>query len=302
MQTVIMLNTTTTNKFGIEIETVGLSLHALVAAIHPVVGGTLDSRTASVTMADGRVWRAVPDGSLSGNRNGEIVSPILSYVDLEMLQNVVRAVRKAGAQVDSSCGIHVHVDGSRFDARGLLNLVNLVHKNERLIERALGVAAHRLSRYTQPLGADFIARLDGRRPRSLTDLQDAWYGRAHAAPHRYDMTRYHGLNLNSMFYRGTVEFRYFNGTLHAGEIKSYVQLCLAMVARAQGARATSRSRRQVETQNEKWAFRVFMKTMGMIGPEFETARLHLTKHLTGNGSNPSRSAARAVTPTTPTES
>ena len=46
----------------------------------------------------------------------------------------------------------------------------------------------------------------------------------------YNSTRYHGINLHAFFTKGTVEFRLFNGTTHAGRIKAYVQFCLAMSA------------------------------------------------------------------------
>lgn len=42
-------------------------------------------------------------------------------------------------------------------------------------------------------------------------------------------SRYHGLNLHSVFSKGTIEFRMFNSTLHAGEVKSYIQLCLLII-------------------------------------------------------------------------
>src|SRR5436190_10045147 len=102
-------------RFGIEIETVGLSRTALARAIREVVGGTVGYE--DVVAADGRRWRVVPDGSLSGYElSGEIVSPILGYDDLPILQEVVRAIRRAGARADESCGIHIHVDGARFGA------------------------------------------------------------------------------------------------------------------------------------------------------------------------------------------
>ena len=105
---------TTTRKqlrFGIEIETVGLSRSALARAIREVVGGTLGCD--EVLTDDGRRWRVVPDGSLSNyGLSGEIVSPILGYDDLPTLQEIVRAIRRAGARVDQSCGIHIHVDGA----------------------------------------------------------------------------------------------------------------------------------------------------------------------------------------------
>ena len=36
----------------------------------------------------------------------------------------------------------------------------------------------------------------------------------------YNSSRYHGSNIHATFTKGTVEFRLFNGTLHAGEIKA----------------------------------------------------------------------------------
>ena len=58
----------------------------------------------------------------------------------------------------------------------------------------------------------------------MQEVSDAWYGYRNTSPQRYDQTRYHGLNLNSLFFRGTIELRYFKGTLHAGEVKAYLQL------------------------------------------------------------------------------
>lgn len=282
------------SKFGIEIETVGMSRYDVARAIASVLPGSyLLGET--VKMIDGRIWNVVPDGSLNGDLNGEIVSPILTIADLDSLQEIVRAVRTAGARCDSSTGIHIHVDGSRFDARSVLNLVNMVHKQERLIERALGVSDHRLTRYTKAIDQGFLARLDSTSSRTMDDLQAAWYGYDNRVS-RYNQTRYHGLNLNSLFYRGTIEFRYFNGTLHAGEVKSYVLFVLAMAERAISAKGTSRARRVVDECNQRWAFRAFLKTLGLLGPEFKIARGHLTKRLPGksNRTKPAMIAAQAV--------
>src|SRR5687768_10805669 len=100
-------------RFGIEIETVGISRARLAQAIHGVVGGRLVEGYSSQGIHDGqgRTWKVVRDGSLSGELSGEIVSPVLGYADIETLQNVVRAVRQAGAKADPSTGIHIHVDG-----------------------------------------------------------------------------------------------------------------------------------------------------------------------------------------------
>jgi hypothetical protein len=274
-----------TLRFGIEIETVGATKEAVAGAILSVVGGAQRAAVGGaweVVAADGRVWRAVPDGSLSGSANAEIVSPILGYDDIEQLQAIVRALAAAGAKADASCGIHIHVDGARFDAKALTNLVKTVHKQERLIEAALGIQSQRLQRYCRPIEGAFIQRLEDRRPRTVGDVNAAWYGRETQAPTRYDQSRYHGLNLNSYFYRRTIEFRYFEGTLHAGKVKAYVQFVLALAAKALAAKAASSKRRPFDMATAKYDFRVFLLGLGLIGDEFKTARLHLLSRLGGS--------------------
>jgi hypothetical protein len=112
----------------------------------------------------------------------------------------------------------------------------------------------------------------------MEQLKRIWYNGVMAAgalPH----SRYHCLNLHSVFQKGTVEFRAFNGNLHAGKIKAYIQFCLAITAQALNQRSAS----PVKTQstNEKYTFRVWLLRLGMIGDEFKTARKHLLDHLEG---------------------
>ncbi len=276
-----------TLRFGIEIETVGLGRDQLAMAISTVVGGRAEPESYGeswrIADARGRTWRVVRDGSLSGGEySGEIVSPVLAYDDIELLQNVVRAVRAAGASVDDSAAIHIHVDGARFDAKSVTNLVKFMHKQERLLEHALAISPTRLSRYCRPIDPAFVERLEARRPKTMQELKDAWYGNQVTLPSRYHQSRYHGLNLNSLFFRGTIEFRLFNGTLHAGEVKAYIQLVLALAANALSSKAASSKRRDFDPATAKYDFRVVLLRLGLIGDEFKTARLHLTKRLGGS--------------------
>jgi hypothetical protein len=272
-------------RFGIEIETVGLDRERLARAIQGALGGTVSSdyRAWQVTDAKGRTWRVVPDASLSGGeRSGEIVSPILTYGDIEDLQSVVRAVRTAGARCDETTSVHIHTDGSRFDAKSVTNLVKIVHKQEQLLAHALGISEQRRARYCRPIDEAFMQRLESRRPRTMEQVSEAWYGRANVRPERYHSSRYAGLNLNSLLFRGSIEWRLFNGTLHAGEVKAYVQLCLALAAKGLTSKAASSKRREFNVATAKYDFRVFLLGLGMVGDEFKTARLHLTKRLAGS--------------------
>jgi len=276
-------------RFGIEIETINQSRPNVAQAIQTVVGGQVqrtgdvyDSYT--VVAADGRTWKVMSDASLSAERGlqAEVVSPILTYSDMETLQEVVRAVRRCGAKVDASCGIHVHVEAARFDAKGLRNLVKIVNKQEALIEHALGISAARRSRWCRGIDQGFLAKLEQERPASLMELNRAWYGYYNRAPQHYDATRYRGLNLHNVWFRGTIEYRWFDGSLHAGKIKSYIQFVLALSAKAMNARASSSRRRDFNAATAKYDFRVFLLSLGLIGDEFKTARLHLMAHLGGS--------------------
>ncbi len=107
-----------------------------------------------------------------------------------------------------------------------------------------------------------------------------WYNGNSRRNIHYDSSRYRGLNLHSVFSKGTIEFRLFNSTLHAGEVKTYIQLCLAISHQALIQKRASHSRTQ--SSNEKYTFRTWLLRLGLIGQEFETARHHLLKYLDGN--------------------
>jgi hypothetical protein len=116
----------------------------------------------------------------------------------------------------------------------------------------------------------------------MEELSEAWYGYRNTHPERYHSSRYRGLNYNSLFVRGSIEFRLFESTTHAGEIKAYIQLVLAMTAKALLAKSTQRKRRPLNPETSRYDFRIFLLQLGFVGPEFKSARHHLTKHLGGS--------------------
>jgi hypothetical protein len=280
-----------TLRFGIEIETIGQTREVVARAIHSVVGGEV-RHVGMPAVYDpwkvidrrGRTWQVVADSSLNARREyqAEIVSPILHYEDIAELQEVVRAVRNAGGRCDQSCGIHAHVDGARFDARAVTNLVKIFHKQEALIERALGICPNRLNTFCKSIDPSFLERLEKDRPRTLEELNRAWYGYHCPNPQHYDRSRYRALNLHSLFYRGTIEYRAFNGTLHAGKIKAYIQFALALSAKALKAKSASSKRREFKPATAKYDFRTFLLNLNLVGNEFKTARFHLLSLLEGS--------------------
>ncbi len=266
-------------KFGIEIETVGISRTTAARAIKSVIGGRLSNTT--VTAPDGRVWKAAYDGSLPGT-HAEVVSPILKYNDIETLQEVVRALRQAGAKPHRNAGIHIHVEAAPFGTKQLGNLAKMIYKQENLLIHALGISQSRLSHYTKPISDRFINDLNRMKPKNHVELARAYYGDSRSHNGHYDSNRYHILNLHAAFTGPTVEMRAFESTLHAGKIKAYIQLVLSLATKALNARSASSEKRVFNRESAKYDLRVFLLSLGMIGDEFKTARLHLLNNMPGD--------------------
>ena len=269
----------------------GAARHAIAQAVAEATGGRVTAThepgyDATVIIdPQGREWKVQNDSSIAivnGHRGSEIVTPVLVYGDIPLLQEAARKVRAAGALVARSCAVHVHVSAEAHTPQTLTNLAKMFYKNEELIFDALRVYPERRLRYCRPTDYDFIRKIAKRRPRSDRQLNEAWFGRFTPWPERYNITRYHALNLVPKWRNiNTIEIRIFNGTLHAGKIKAYVQFCLALSTKALNSRAASHKR--VPTDNPKFNFRVWLvATLGMKGDEFKTARYHLTRYLPGN--------------------
>ena len=246
-------------------------------------GGAYDAW--EVTAVDGRKWKLVSDASIEGphSQRTELVSPICRWEDIETVQAVIRALRDAGARAHSSCGIHVHIGLGEHTPKTLRNLVNIINAKEDLLTQALQISPARRETWCKPVDPHFLERLNREKPKTPAEFATIWYAdrdwEYHAHQH-YDHSRYHLLNLHSVFQKGTIEFRAFNSTLHAGEVKAYIQLCMAISHLALTVSTASPARPQ--TDNPAYTFRCWLLRLGMNGEEFKTARTHLLKHMPGN--------------------
>lgn len=248
--------------------------------------------------ADGREWKFQRDVSIHGtdSEKCELVTPILTYADMETLQELIRQLRHKGAKSDASrgCGVHIHIGAKGHTPQTLRNLANIMASHESLIADALDLDRGRMSRYCRTVDPRFLEQLNRRKPSTMSALADIWY-KSHDAnygrSHHYNDSRYHMLNLHATFTKGTVEFRLFQfdeptrerrGGLHAGQLKSYIQLCLALSQMAKEVRTASP--RPQQNENPKYAMRTWLLRLGFIGDEFKTARDILTRRLAGDAS------------------
>ncbi len=291
---------TTVDRFGVEVECHGITRRAAAEAIRSVVGGevrylggTYD--TWACIGPDGRKWQAMRDSSIRaiGDYQVEVVTPILTRADMENFQAVIRAVKGAGAKVDDSCGIHVHIDGAPFNPASLLNLVKIVWAGDALIHYALNIHASRAARFCKKINPELITRLKAN-PDTRQSLASAWYGTASTATAEathYESSRYQGLNLHSWFFRGTVEFRWFEATLHAGKIRAYVELALALGNTALKESASSRRVFSKQMMVCRANFQAFFRRLGITD---KAVRGHLLERVKAPAFDAVEAAALAL--------
>lgn len=241
----------------------------------------------------GKKWRFVYDGSIrgiQGNREPtssrlykvEMNSPVLEYSEMEKLQQVVRALRQAGAVVNSSCGVHVHVDAANHTPQSLKNALTIMYSKEDILFKALKVNENRVQRWCQKVREPMLEKIR-KMPTDLTmeQLKQQWYGGTDESRMHYSWTRYYALNLHSVFYRGTLEWRCFESTLHAGKVRANITLALAISAQAINQKRTVMRKTEI-SENPAFTFRTFLLRLGLIGPEYKNVREHLLSNLPGD--------------------
>ena len=286
--------------FGVEVEMTGITREKAANIVAEVLGSTPSRPNSSCyetrTIADqaNRKWKIMRDSSITAIRNDEsnepldeykveFVTPPLKYEDIELLQDIIRKLRENGAKSHSSCGIHIHVDGANHDAKSLRRLVNFMTSRQDLIHEALELG-DRESSWCQKLNTNLLNEMKKDKNLSKEQAEQIWYSRANDGysdginHEHYNRTRYHGVNLHSYFSKGTVEFRLFNSTLHAGKIKAYIQFCLAVSAWAITSqdKIVFRSMAGYTAEKKVTIMRnILTNRLGLYGDEFKTCRLHL---------------------------
>ena len=288
--------------FGVEVGMTGLTREDAARALAAYfgtearyTGGTYGAW--SVTDTKRKVWKLMSDSSIraehkvgSGYRGTsdsdykvEMVTPKLAYSRLPVLRDCLRVLAQAGAKVNNSCGIHVHVDAANHNRQSLKNLIGIMYSKEDILFKALQVDPNRADEYCKKVRENMLRQartLSSDETKDLTELEAIWYGGRDGHTDHYNWTRYHALNLHSVFYRGTVEFRCFNSTLDPARVAAYVNLCLAMSSQAIAQRSTVM--RKTQSDNELFTFRVWLVRLGLNGPEFKETRDQLLQNLDGD--------------------
>ncbi len=241
-----MLRYFTHRTFGVEIETFGLKYTISagdreVIPPYKIMTRSLDGvllpqvfQSAGITLGGYspdddpyQGWCFVLDDSIKGAGGSELVSPVLCGLKgIARVYEVLLLLQEfPDIRVNETCGFHIHhgVDPSSFGNEALFQLLRIVSIFEDYIFYLLP-KERRGADTCRPSGIDLYQwyRRDGSggpppwvkslwySPENLDDPEVAQSRKLHP-------TRYHGLNLHSYWYRGTIEFRYFPSLLDQPE-------------------------------------------------------------------------------------
>lgn len=139
-----------------------------------------------------------------------------------------------GARVTPRCALHVHVSATGLSP---LMLARVAQVNEDVMrEQGIEVPAVR-ERFARPVPREVID-LASRADLSEDDLWRAWYGTGAIPPlgavHRH-RSRHRVVNLHSVRYRGTIEFRWPSMSLNMERVSAISRQCMNIVQMAEAA-------------------------------------------------------------------
>jgi len=194
---------------------------------------------------DGRTFKLVRDGSLCITNAIECVSPVLNGKPqgFKALQSCCKALHAAGASVNKSCGLHIHIGCADMTDAQYVN----VFKNYKALEAVIdsfmaesrrcnnsrwcaSLSDHVFDNCTTPAQVSYVLRHD----------------------------RYHKVNAESWHRHHTIEFRQHQGTTDYRKIAAWARFCAKLVEYSRSNVITScRSIDEIPflTANEKAFFK-----------------------------------------------
>ena len=251
----------------------------------------------------GRIWTVEVDSSIvdEPDYQSELVTPILTLEDMPMLEELVNALKAAGARSSGvdGCGIHIHLNGYGHTVESIKNFVNIFAAHEDQLFKAFDVDEWRIREYCKRTKRIFIEMLNTAKPTTIQDLAFIWYDSHRpfassrpsrmrrfisrvansfcAVDHRYDASRYHALNLHAFFTRyHTIELRYGQWTTETSldwtVLKSFILIAVKMDEMARKSEAVNPEMQSTESFGH-WLLR-----LGLTGNENKDVRTFLLRN------------------------
>jgi hypothetical protein len=179
------------------------------------------------------------DGSLD-DTGIEIITPRASGDELgRILQSTCKTIANHNFMATKSCGLHIHLDGrhdfiEEREIKGakVSRLLRAYYAIEPMLYAMLPASRFDNHYCLSIRGLYDYSKLKTCNPEKLEVI---WYkemdkdSRNQRKNNKYDNTRYCGINLHSLFYRGSIEIRYHSGSIDYQKIKNWIRLNQAII-------------------------------------------------------------------------
>lgn len=195
------------------------------------------------------VWKVVPDASLtSRSRNCEVVSPVLRGNDgLNEVRTVAGVLRAAGATINSSCGMHIHIGVDGLITNEQQAHVIKAHQQWSCAFDALVIESRINGQWAKKIDRD-----------KAIEIADEWEVSTDLRAGNSDLTheryRYRSLNIAAFAKYGTFEFRSHQGSLNGLNATAWIAFHTAFIKAAHLLSATSERPFALlaHTDNNQW--------------------------------------------------
>jgi len=219
--------------YGIEIEFIGSRSRVAECISRLGVACQLESYNHNTRSH----WKVVTDASLgSYNNAGEVVSPILSGAQgLRELELVCQGLEEAGATVNRSCGLHIHLDCRDLSVAECQTVFKRYSDYERNIDRIMPRSRRGNARWCGTIADSSVKRNNYSTKQSLSNA----------------IGRYYKVNLTNIASRGSIEFRQHSGTVNFTKIKNWLTFLQEFMARSIELTGVARTPRRQRSQ-QRW--------------------------------------------------
>jgi len=177
-------------------------------------------------MSTPKHWNNVSDGSINAPENYygvEMVShPANGDLLMDSVDRLIKWSRIYGANVNRSCGLHIHFNSIDLSAREVAH-IGIVYSHFEEVLKGMMPKSRQSSNWCRdfPIGNKELRRID-----SEEELIESYYEYMDSEPtqDKYNDARYCGLNIHSRYYHGSIEFRLHSGTLNKAKILNWISI------------------------------------------------------------------------------
>jgi len=179
---------------------------------------------------------AVEDGSLDYQGYEINTAPAKDSTFVREIREICKALNDAQANVNSSCGLHIHVDARDVGFAELRRILRTYVNVEKDLF-SMVAPSRRRSHYCNkvPSWVQTIVEKDMDVQQFRKDLIQRFYGTSDPNDYRYNTEekdggdRYWALNIQSWFYRKTFEFRLHQGSVNPTKIIAWGKICESII-------------------------------------------------------------------------